>query len=127
MTIEEIKQSYGICGLVCALCSGKSDCAGCRCKTGDCEVKACCTEKRLSYCFECDNYPCEHKMHKGIRSRAFNMVAKNEGLDKLAEYLHMNLGRSITYHRADKQPGDYDKCKTLEEVITLLKNGKPNA
>ncbi len=126
MTKQEIKEGYGICGLVCGLCSYNINCAGCRCKTGECDVKACCVEKGLSYCFECDEYPCDKDMHKGKRSRAFNAVAKAEGLDKLAEYLHINYERGITYHRADKLPGDYDRCKTVEEVTELLKNGKPD-
>jgi RimJ/RimL family protein N-acetyltransferase len=69
MTIQDIKESYGICGLVCSLCSYNTNCSGCKCKKEDCE---------------------------------------------------------ITYHRADKLAGDYDRCKTMEDVIDLLKNGKPN-
>lgn len=126
MTKKEIKQSYGICGLVCALCSYRSNCSGCRCKTDKCEVKSCCLEKGLNYCFECSAYPCGRDMHKGMRSRAFNMVAKNEGLDKLADYLRINLGRGITYHRENELNGDYDRCRTVGEVIDLLKNGKPD-
>ncbi len=55
MTTQEIKEGYAICGLVCALCSYNTDCAGCRCKTGD-----------------------------------------------------------------------YDRCKTVDEVMDLLRNGKPD-
>ena len=126
MTEREIKQSYGVCGLVCALCSYNTSCPGCRCKSDDCDIKACCREKGLDYCFECKDYPCGKDMHKGIRSRAFNTVAKTEGLDKLAEYLYTNYNCGITYHRSDKLTGDYDKCETVEEVTDLLKNGKPN-
>ncbi len=127
MTTQEIKSSYAICGLVCALCSYKCDCTGCRCKTDDCDVKACCLNKGLNYCFECDEYPCERDMHKGTRSRAFNTVARSEGLDKLSEYLHTNYNLGITYHRADKLAGDYDRCNTVDEVICLLKSGKPGS
>ncbi len=124
MTVQDIEKGYGICGLVCALCSYGADCAGCQCKSDDCAVKACCVEKGLSYCFECAEWPCDMDMHKGIRTRAFNAVAKAEGLHKLAEYLYANLGRGITYHRPDKLPGDYDRCESVEEVIELLKNGE---
>lgn len=126
MTQEEIKKSIGNCGLVCALCSYSKSCAGCRCKSDDCDVKACCGEKGLSYCFECKDYPCNRSIHSGMRLGAFNTVAKAEGLDKLAEYLNTNFSRGITYHREDNLTGDYDRCKTADEVIELLKNGKPN-
>ena len=65
-------------------------------------------------------------MHKGIRTRAFNSVAKTEGLGKPAEYLHINHNRGIIYHKLDGLTGDYDKCKTEQEVIDLLKYGKPD-
>ncbi len=126
MTIKDIEKNYGVCGLVCSLCSCNENCAGCRCKDEDCDIKACCTRKGLGHCFECADWPCEKDMHKGIRLRAFNSVARDEGLHKLAEYLYTNFNRGITYHRADKLPGDYDKCKTEQEVIELVKNGKPN-
>jgi len=126
MTKQEIKESYGICGLVCSLCGYNTNCPGCKCKKENCEIKACCTEKGLNYCFECDEYPCDKDMHKGMRLQAFNTVAKTEGLDKLAEYLYTNYNCGIKYHRADKLAGDYDRCKTMEDVIDLLKNGKPD-
>lgn len=123
MTIQDMKQSYGICGLVCAFCAG---CAGCQCEEGNCDVKACCTQKGLRYCFECNEWPCNKDVHKGIRTRAFNTVAQNEGLDQLAEYLYTNDKRGIIYHRADGLSGDYDKYKTEQAVIDLLRNGKPD-
>ena len=70
MTIQEIKESYGICGLVCSLCSYNTNCSGCKCKKENCEIKECCTEKGLNYCFECDEYPCAKDMHKGMRLKA---------------------------------------------------------
>ena len=124
MTILEIKESYAICGLVCLLCFYNTNCPGCRRKSESCEIKACCNEKGLNYCFECEEYPCGKDMHKNLRLRAFNTVAKTEGLDKLAEYLCINHNRGIIYHRADNLTGDYDRCKTIEDVIDLLKNGK---
>ena len=126
MTVQEIMESYGICGLVCALCSYNIQCAGCRCKDGDCDIKSCCLEKGLSHCFLCDEFPCDKGMHKNTRIRAFNTIAKNEGLQKLAEYLYNNYTRGIYYHRPDGLTGDYDRCKTETEIIELLKNGKPN-
>ena len=78
------------------------------------------------YCFQCDQCPCDKDLHKNNRVRAFNHTAKNESLLKLAEYLYLNSKKGITYHRPDGLAGDYDKCKTEEEVIDLLRNGKPN-
>jgi len=126
MTKMEIEKSYGICGLVCALCGYNENCAGCQGKDDDCDIKACCCSKDLGYCYLCNEWPCNKNMHKNIRIRAFNSVAKTEGLDKLAEYLHNNHNRGITYHKPDGLPGDYDKCKTEQEVIELLKNGRPD-
>jgi RimJ/RimL family protein N-acetyltransferase len=126
MTIKEIEKSYGVCGLVCALCSYNANCEGCQCKEDNCDVKACCQSKGLDYCFLCEDWPCDKDMHKGLRVRAFNSVAKNEGLHTLAEYLYKNLNRGIYYHKPDGLTGDYDKCKTEQDVIELLKTGKPD-
>jgi len=76
MTVNDIENSIGICGLVCALCNCQSNCVGCRCKDGECSVKKCCLEKELNYCFLCDEFPCDEEMFKNIRLKAFNMVAQ---------------------------------------------------
>lgn len=126
MTVQEIKESYTICGLVCSFCVYGPDCPGCRCKNEYCEIKACCIKKGLNYCFECEEYPCGKDMHKKLRLRAFNTVAGTEGLDKLAEYLYTNYKRGIMYHRDGRLTGDYDRCRTVEGVIYMLKNGRPD-
>lgn len=84
------------------------------------------TEKGLNYCFECKEYPSMRDMHKNVWLRAFNTVARTEGLIKLAECLYTNYTREISYQRADKLTIDYDRCKMEEDVIDLLKNGKPD-
>ncbi|MBN1780837.1 DUF3795 domain-containing protein [bacterium] len=41
----------------------KGDCTGCRagmCKYPDCGVQACFREKGVDFCFECDDFPCDH-------------------------------------------------------------------
>ncbi|MEG6613315.1 GNAT family N-acetyltransferase [Pseudoclostridium thermosuccinogenes] len=124
MTVREIEKSFGICGLVCALCGYKSNCAGCRCKDEDCSIKSCCLGKGLDYCFLCDEFPCGEEMFKSIRLRAFNMVAKECGLEKLAEYLMRNHQNGIQYHRSDGIKGDYDRLQSEQEVIALLKEGR---
>lgn len=49
----------------------KERCHGCRSDDvsdwcADCNIKACATEKNLSFCFECDEFPCEslHQMEE---------------------------------------------------------------
>jgi len=126
MTVKEIEESYGICGLVCALCSYSENCAGCRRKPAECGVRECCVSKGLDYCYLCEEYPCDKDMHKSMRHKAFNAVAKNEGLHALAEYLYENYKAGIYYHKPGGLTGDYDKCETEREIIDLLKNGKPD-
>lgn len=126
MTTKEIEKSYSICGLVCALCSHKVNCAGCQAKEDDCDVKACCRAKGLDYCFLCDEWPCGKDMHKGMRIKAFNAVAKAKGLPTLSAYLHENRNCGICYHRADGLAGDYDRCQSEQEIIELLQNGRPD-
>ncbi|HKL99881.1 MAG TPA: DUF3795 domain-containing protein [Mobilitalea sp.] len=123
MTVKEIEKSIGICGLVCNLCSGKSNCSGCRCKDGNCSIKKCSLEKELDYCFLCNEYPCGEEMFKNIRLKAFNRVAKEDGLQKLAEYLMRNFQNGIQYHSKDGIKGDYDRLQSEQDVISLLKDG----
>ena len=52
------------------------------------------------------------------------MVAKEDGLHKLAEYLMRNLEYGIQYHRNDGLKGDYDRLQSEHEVITLLRDGR---
>jgi len=38
----------------------KSDCKGCRNSSfHGCAVKGCCSEKKIDFCFQCDEYPCD--------------------------------------------------------------------
>lgn len=40
----------------------QGDCAGCRsgqCKHPNCGVMACCRDKGVDFCFQCDEFPCE--------------------------------------------------------------------
>jgi hypothetical protein len=126
MTVNEIANSISICGLVCALSSCKSSCTGCRSQVGDCSIKKCSSKKELDYCFLCEEFPCHEGMFKNIRLNAFNMIAKEEGLQKLAEYLLRNYQNGIQYHRRDGIKGDYDRLQKEQEVISLLKNGRPD-
>ena len=126
MTIKDIENGYSVCGLVCALCNSRASCAGCQDTDGDCGIKACCFEKGLTHCYLCDEFPCGKDEHIGLRKKAFNAVARAEGLPKLAEYLFANQNRGIFYHRPGGFTGDYDGCKSEEEIIYLLKHGRPD-
>jgi hypothetical protein len=123
---KEIENNIGICGLVCSFCSANSNCCGCRTKEDSCSVKLCCINLGLKWCFECGEYPCKENMFKSIRLRAFNQVAKEDGIEKLAEYLKRNYDNGIIYHRNDGLKGDYDRLSSEQEIMDLLRNGKPD-
>lgn len=64
--------SDGFCGLYCGACPNflgtkagteKNVCYGCKTDTNpewchNCELKACAKEKKLDFCYQCDEYPC---------------------------------------------------------------------
>jgi len=59
------KSMFASCGMNCIICGWKKICGSCfgdddakleHCKT--CEIKVCVTKKGLTYCFECDEFPC---------------------------------------------------------------------
>lgn len=124
-----VEKDLAICGLACVLCS-EQDCPGCKargCKNGsDCSVYQCATNKGIDGCYQCEAFPCNEKMLSGIRNRAFNRYAKQYGKQALLDRLHINFEYGITYHRPNELKGDYDICKTEQEIMDLLKNGKPN-
>lgn len=51
------------CGFYCGACPTflKGNCKGCLCEhqRGDCFTRDCVTEKRLGFCGECRDFPCE--------------------------------------------------------------------
>lgn len=57
--------------------------------------------------------------HHDIRNRTFVKVAKNEGIEKLAEYVIENQKNGIMYGWNK----DYDNLEYEEAVIDLLHNG----
>ncbi len=124
LTAKEIEKSISICGLVCALCSENVNCSGCKCKDEDCSIKKCSSTKKLNYCFECNEFPCNEGIFCNVRLRAFNRVAKEEGVEKFAEYLKKNYDNGITYHRNDGLKGDYDVLTNENDIMLLLKTGK---
>lgn len=53
----------GKCGFYCGACPTfiKENCKGCsrEHKHGDCYTNDCVTSKKISFCGECDDFPCE--------------------------------------------------------------------
>ncbi len=59
------------CGVCCNSCDHKEEwgCKGClnmdKPTWGECEVKKCCEEKKLDFCGECMEFPCEMLSNMG--------------------------------------------------------------
>ncbi len=120
------EKDMALCGLACVLCS-EENCPGCKargCKeVGDCSVYQCAAKKGLEGCYECDAFPCEEKMLKGIRNRAFNRYARQWGKQALLTRLRANFENGITYHKPGGLQGDYDLLAAEEEIIRLIHFG----
>lgn len=130
--VEKIASSIAPCGLVCALCSRYSElCAGCNNATdeteipcGGCKQRRCSRQKGYEGCWECAD-PCTEGLfdtsRHSVRIPAFVQCVRTEGRQKLAEYLVQNEQRGIFYHTDEALfTGDYDACKTVEQVLNLL-------
>lgn len=121
------EKDLALCGLACVLCS-QEECPGCKargCAHGsDCSVYQCATKKGLDGCYECEKFPCEEDMLKGVRNRAFNRYAKQHGKQALLDRLRINHENGITYHKADGLKGDYDALETEDEIYQLLRYGR---
>lgn len=119
------EKDLALCGLACVLCSHE-DCPGCKARgctqSCDCTVYQCVTQKGIDGCYECEQFPCDEDMLKGIRNRAFNLYAKQHGKQALLDRLRINYENGITYHKADVR-GDYDILKTEDEIYQLLRYG----
>lgn len=55
--------------------------------------------------------------------RAFNLVAREEGPEKLSAYLQRNAANGLVYHRGGLT-GDYDRYADSDAVVRLLKSGR---
>ncbi|HML47343.1 MAG TPA: GNAT family N-acetyltransferase [Clostridia bacterium] len=123
------EKNLGLCGLACVLC-GSDDCPGCKargCKEGgDCSVYQCVIGKGLDGCYQCGQFPCEEKMLKGIRNRAFNQYARQFGKKALLDRLQANCEDGIAYHQSDGSKGDYDLLSTEDEIMQLIQFGRNN-
>ena len=108
----ETTSAYRIarCGLVCSLCSERAGCPGCT--REDCARRRCCIERGQAHCFSCEAYPCARCGGESARMRAFNLVAREEGPEKLSAYLQRNAANGLVYHRGGLT-GDYDRYACL--------------
>lgn len=127
-------KSIAYCGLACCVCSENNKCPGCQ--AGGCDIHGwcknynCCREKGLNGCWECGDFEskaaepaCKGSMLDKPRIRAFAKFAKEYGTDELIRCLLRNKANGIIYHYDGQLVGDYDKCKTEEEIIEMIKNG----
>ncbi len=69
-------------------------------------------------------FPCNEGMLKKMRIRAFARFAKEYGKDELIRSLFKNKEKGIVYHYEGQLMGDYDKCKTEEEIIKMILTGE---
>lgn len=131
-TINEVANSIAYCGLVCKFCHLSDNCDGCKSDNNCCgkHLSAdgcyqynCCVERGLSGCWECNDFCCGKDMFSDshdIRLRAFVRCAKEEGVEKLAEYVLKNQQNGICYGHQK----DYDGLGSEEAVLKLLRTGK---
>ena len=132
--VEKIATSVAPCGLICELCSERTHCNGCNFSKQNeieccCFQRKCCDEKNLKGCWECPDFSCGKDMHDvsqhGVRLIAFVQYIKEHGLEHFAERIAENEKNDIIYHRDPKNyTGDYDGFESMEEVMSLIENGK---
>lgn len=140
--VKELAETVAPCGLICGLClnfqNTKGGCKGCKQSEKEEAAFLCdynCTQRRCwkkngnEGCWECET-PCNQGIGAGTkqtaRMKAFLQCAREEGAEKLAEYVLANEARGIRYHREGADyAGDYDNCGDSEEVLRLLRTGRP--
>lgn len=118
---EERAMSVGYCGLVCSVCShAAEDCAGCREGGGDahCEQRACCVQRNLVGCWDCNEFPCRKGYYgdeawRGL-NLAFAQTIRERGVATLMAQVSSMLGDPVEY-------GDY-RFRAPEEIVALLES-----
>ncbi len=116
------------CGLACCLCSENEHCKGCLaddCQGKDwCEIRKCTAEKGITHCYECSEAgTCQKGLMTKKKPKAFTLFAKQYGEEYLLQCLENNEKCGIIYHRTGIN-GDYDQCKTQDELFAMLKRGE---
>lgn len=117
------------CGLACCLCSeevknmGAQPCTGCdsgKCAlTPSCKSRRCSREKGLKGCYECSEQ-CEEGVLQKPKVKGFIEFIRRYGMEEFMDCLEKNEKKGIVYHRHGVV-GDYDACKSAEEVIAMIR------
>lgn len=121
----EVKPFRGVayCGLVCAYCSEREGCPGCKragCKDRNgCKPYRCGLEKGHGTCADCEQFPCDAPILRSLRMRVFAAYAREHGEAALLEHLARKAAQGVRYHR-DGLTGDYDGFDSEEELIRFL-------
>lgn len=140
---------FSACGLNCGLCpryqmDGASKCPGCSgkdflTKHPKCGVLSCTQRKGFSYCFECDEFPCQkyegadasdsfithrHQMVDMDKARRLGMPAYQQELDEKIELLenllaHFDDGRRKSLFCLAVNLLDLSDVKSVMEQIQL--------
>ena len=122
------EQGLAYCGLACCICEQNETCAGCRSDAcegrGWCQNRSCCTEKGLSGCWACDDFPCGKGLLAKTRARAFARFALEYGEGALLDALERNEKAGMVYHYEGQLVGDYDTADTENGIIGLILHGK---
>ena len=134
MSCEKKKQAIAYCGLACIECSHGAECVGCQ--NGGCDAHGwcknfnCCREKGIDGCWQCEmsgeigkEVTCKGGMLAKTRIAAFTQFVKKYGVDELARRLEINRKEGVIYHYEGRLDGDYDKGKTVDEVIDIITGG----
>lgn len=118
----------GYCGLICALCDENEDCVGC--KKGGCPQKdncknyQCCTTKNFHSCYQCTRFACQDSILHKQRIMFFCELIEEYGEKQILDCMERNENNGIVYHYSDSHLGDYDMCKSKEELRDLVICGK---
>ena len=121
----EVKPVRGVayCGLVCAYCSEREGCPGCKragCKDRNgCKPYRCGLEKGHGTCADCEQFPCDAPILRSLRMRVFAAYAREHGEAALLGHLARKAAQGVRYHR-DGLTGDYDGFDSEEELIRFL-------
>jgi hypothetical protein len=70
----------------------QASCSGCRgdhviCPVTTCSAKHCQIEKKVNFCFECDEYPCEKQFSGRLRDRWLSINDRMQAIGAVAYYL----------------------------------------
>lgn len=125
-----MNRKFGLarCGLACCICSENGQCGGCfadNCGGAAwCEVRKCCIEKGLQYCYECNNAEsCNKGLLGNLKPHTFTVFAKTYGMETLLDRLEENERNGVVYHR-EEFCGDYDDFNDTDALINFIKTGR---